>query len=322
MDLQRLRRVLGGEISGRQLLCPGPGHSQGDRSLAVAISTVASDGFICFSHAGDDWRDCRDYVRQRLGMPEWEPGDDSDRVVRPHAHQFNALVTGQEAEQRRKLTEDDSLRIKRAVEIWNDAADPCHTLAQKYLEQTRMLELPDALAGSVLRFHPRCPWREEKTGNTIGVPALLAAFRSIDNDQITAIHRIALHEDGTKRDRRMLGVVQRAAVKLNSATDTLAIAEGVETGMAARELGIAPCWALGSVGAISHFPVINGVKTLIIIGETGRASFEAIELCKPRWQSAGRILKVVLPDTPYSDLNDELIANRAKRARHEDCHAR
>ena len=37
-DLRALQRALGGEISGAQLLCPGPGHSQGDRSLAVRPS--------------------------------------------------------------------------------------------------------------------------------------------------------------------------------------------------------------------------------------------------------------------------------------------
>ena len=38
------------------------------------------------------------------------------------------------------------------------------------------------------------------------------------------------------------------------------------TGMAARELGVVPCWALGSVGAIARFPTLD-VKTLTIIGE-------------------------------------------------------
>jgi hypothetical protein len=247
-------------------------------------------------------------------MPEWEPGDDRERCVSRWAYQFDAYAVDREAQQRRKLTEDDRLRIKRAVEIWKDAVDPRHTLAQKYLNETRILELPDALAGRVLRFHPRCPWRDETSGNTIGVPALLAAFRSIDDDEITAVHRITINEDGTKRDRRMLGIVHRAAVKLDRAAETLAIGEGVETCLAARELGIASCWALGSVGAISQFPVLEGVKTLTIVGEAGKASADAVALCKQRWQGAGRIVKVALPEASYSDLNDELIANKTKKS--------
>jgi AAA domain len=93
---------------------------------------------------------------------------------------------------------------------------------------------------------------------------LIAAFRSIDDDAVAAIHRIRLDQPQRwpKTDRRMLGVVHRAAVKLGPATDVLHIGEGVETCMAARQLAYAPSWALGSAGMIAHFPVIDDVTTL------------------------------------------------------------
>src|SRR5688500_5157395 len=65
--LQNWARLLGGEVSGRQILAPGPNHSAHDRSLSVRIDASAPDGFLAFSHAGDDWRACRDYVKGRLG---------------------------------------------------------------------------------------------------------------------------------------------------------------------------------------------------------------------------------------------------------------
>jgi hypothetical protein len=52
----------------------------------------------------------------------------------------------------------------------------------------------------------------------------------------------------------MLGLVHRAAVMLDPIGDTLSIGEGVETCMAARQLGYRPAWAPGSVGAIAKFP--------------------------------------------------------------------
>jgi hypothetical protein len=61
LDLRTLARALGGEIVGGQVLCPGPGHSAGDRSLAVRPSAQSPFGFIAHSHAGDQWpvaRDC------------------------------------------------------------------------------------------------------------------------------------------------------------------------------------------------------------------------------------------------------------------------
>ena len=312
MDLLTLRAALGGDISGRQLLCPGPDHSLRDRSMSVKLDPSAPDGFICFSHAGDSWQDCKDYVRRRLGLPVWQPGDEQDRrVLIERMRWFDITAIDHDAGKRHAHTAEEKARMNSALKIWDEATDPRNTLAEKYLNEQRKLDLPAAIAGTVLRFHPRCPWRDENTGNTIGVPALIAAFRSIDEDQVTGIHRIALNPDGTKRDRRMLGVTRRAAVKLDPANLTLAIGEGIETAMAARELGLAPAWALGGVGAITSFPVIDGVKTLVILGEVGKASADAVGFCAPRWHAARRKVRVVMPEQG-SDLNDELISHKTQ----------
>jgi len=309
IDLRHIARALGGEISGRQVLAPGPGHSARDRSLSVRLSPAAPDGFLAFSHSGDDWRTCRDYVRTKLGLPQWEPGDGRDRCVHPaHIKEFDRKALDQEAEYRPR-SEDDLVRIERAVRIWDEAQDPRGTLAEHYLRMHRKLDLANDVAHNVLRFHPRCPWRNENTGHTDRIPALIAAFRSIDDNKITAVHRIALNADGSKIERRMLGVVHRAAVKLEHLGEIgeLAIGEGVETCMAAQQLGLRPVWALGSTGNISGFPVIAGVKQLTILGETGTASRDALQFCGTRWRKAGRQVRIVMPATG-SDLNDELIA--------------
>jgi hypothetical protein len=48
-------------------------------------------------------------------------------------------------------------------------------------------------------------------------------------------------------------------------------------------------WALGSAGAIKHFPVLIGIEGLTILGETddGGANFDAAEVCGNRWATAG-----------------------------------
>jgi hypothetical protein len=200
-----------------------------------------------------------------------------------------------------------------ARRIWDEGLDPRGTLAQRYLHDGRKLDLPSELAGPVLRFHPRCPWRDENIGQTIFIPALVAAFTSIEDDLVTAVHRIRVDqpERWPKADRRMLGMTSRAAIKLDALDgDTLAIGEGVETCMAARELGLAPVWALGSAGAISFFPFIDDVKRLVILGEAGERSKQAIKMCGTRWRKADRRVRVVMPNEGFSDLNDALIAER------------
>jgi hypothetical protein len=64
---------LGGELSGGQIVCPGPNHSDADRSLAVKLDDGAPDGFVVHSFAGDDEISCRDYVRRKLRLPAFEP---------------------------------------------------------------------------------------------------------------------------------------------------------------------------------------------------------------------------------------------------------
>ena len=302
IDLRSLQRALGGEISGRQLLCPGPGHSPRDRSLAVRPSPDG-DGLVVHSHCGDAWTLCKDYVRKRLGLPQWQPGDGHDRRVDPlRLKTFERAAVEAEAE-RRPLTQDDRIRIERARALWDEATDPRGTLAERYL-LSRALALDDDVAGKVLRYHPSCPWRDENTGATVGVAALVAVFRGVDDDAVTAIQRVALTPEGAKIGRRMLGIVHRAAVKLDPAGDTLHVGEGVETMMAARQLGLAPAWALGSAGMVAHFPVTS-TGHLRICGERDEASARAVELCTRRWQAAGRRVQVVLP-TVGKDLNDEL----------------
>jgi len=316
LDLRMIARALGGEVSGRRVLAPGPGHSPKDRSLCVSLAAAPS-GFLVHSFAGDDPIRCKDYVRERLGLPSWQPGDEQDRRIDPSRRpQFDRMATDREAA-KRPHTEDDLLRIKRAQALWKEAADPRDTVAAQYLK-ARALDLPDDLASNVLRFHPRCPWRNEDTGRTERIPALLAAFRSIDDYDITAIHRIRLDQPQRwpKAERRMLGVVHRAAVKLGPIGRMLVIGEGVETGMAARQYmanGViqrTPVWALGSVGAISFFPLLDGVKDLIILGESGKASAQAIQLCARRWEGRPRRYVQVLYSEIGSDLNDALILGK------------
>ena len=73
LSLQQVAQALGGEISGGQVSAPGPGHSPNDRSLSVKLDALAPDGFLVNSFAHDDPILCRDYVRQKLHLPEWKP---------------------------------------------------------------------------------------------------------------------------------------------------------------------------------------------------------------------------------------------------------
>jgi putative DNA primase/helicase len=297
VSLREIARDLGGEVSGVQVLAPGPNHDRRDRSLSVKISASSPEGFIVHSFAGDSFEECRDYVKARLGIersfpprPIWAPEN-----------------TPRMSETAGTLNDDESRRIERARAIWRESIDPRGTIVETYW-RSRALELDGDLVGRVLRFHAACPWRDKDADKTIFVPAMVAVMRSIATDEITAIHRTRLSTEGVKLDRRMLGVANGAAIKLNpddTVTGGLAIGEGIETCASALQLGIRPTWALGSTSFVSAFPVLAGVECLTILAENDAASAKALDACAMRWHSADREV-LINRSTCGKDLNDAI----------------
>jgi putative DNA primase/helicase len=274
-SLAQIARVLGGTVSGGSVLCPGPGHSPRDRSLSVTLSATAPDGIVVFSHAGDNWRSCRDHVLDRLG----------------HA-----------ARQHRRPTVD---RSSAAVQLWDRAKDP-GSVVERYLSN-RGLKLDDDLKGRVVRFDPMCPWRADD-GSFERRLVMLTAFRTISDDRLVAVHRTLLSDEGRKLDRRMLGPVAGAAIKIDRDEDVeqgLHVAEGFESGLAGRMLGFLPVWALGSAGAIAAFPVLSGIDAITFLAETddAGANARAVRACGMSWFNAGREVILATPQI-VGDLND------------------
>ena len=96
-NLQSLARALGGEVSGSQVLAPGPSHSTSDRSLSIKLDPSAPDGFVVYSFAGDDPIACKDYVRSKAGIEPFKangkrkPAFDIGKVI---AAQTNTAPKG------------------------------------------------------------------------------------------------------------------------------------------------------------------------------------------------------------------------------------
>jgi hypothetical protein len=74
-NLGEIAREVGGEVSGGQVLAPGPGHSKRDRSLA--IKPRPNGDVLVHSHAGDDKVTCLNYAREKLRI---EPKPRSETV--------------------------------------------------------------------------------------------------------------------------------------------------------------------------------------------------------------------------------------------------
>jgi putative DNA primase/helicase len=108
--------TLGGDVSGKGVVCPGPRHSSRDRSLAVKVG--ASGEILVHSFAGDDWRECRDYVSAKLGI--------ADRKMRARIEPCLDRDTGV------------SRATEFALKLWASSVDPHGTLADLYLRGRRL----------------------------------------------------------------------------------------------------------------------------------------------------------------------------------------
>lgn len=295
MNVAQAAKVLGGDVVGsHSILCPGPNHSPRDRSLSV---TFADGRLAVHSHAGDDWRQCKDYVRARLSLPD-------DRSQPEYVAPIPVTHT---------TSNEERERTKRAIAIWQEAKSITGSPVEAYLTRRGV-----TYHGSALRWHPSCPFGKQRVG------CIVALVSNIVTNEPQAVHRTALDQRGNKlsdlgsNGRLSLGPVAGGAVKLTddeAVTTVIAIGEGIETSLSIRELeGLSgmPVWSVLSAGGIKSFPALPGIECVWIAADndpsqTGeRAALTAAE----RLNAANVETIVLAPTEAGSDLNDK-VARRA-----------
>jgi hypothetical protein len=97
MSLHEIASALGGEVSGDEVKAPSPGHSVKDRGMSVKLDASAPDGFLVHSFNGIDDIACKDYVREKLGQPPWQPKGKSKSKAKP-AYNPSAKYTYRQAD--------------------------------------------------------------------------------------------------------------------------------------------------------------------------------------------------------------------------------
>jgi putative DNA primase/helicase len=288
MTLAGLARALGGEVNSGAVSAPGPGHSKHDRSLRVFLDGDAPNGFRIHTLAGDDWRACRDHVRQLLGIsPDLE-------------HRQAPAV---------KSPPDDGERIRRALAIWSESGDIDGTPGLTYLANRGidLGQLPPDLH-RVIRWHPSCPWESGTHG------CLIALYTDAITVEPRAIHRTAITATGEKVDRKALGPIGGCVIRLwpgESVTEGVVLAEGVETALSAatriehNATLLQPAWGTGCAANMAKFPVLAGIEslTLLVDKDASQAGEKAAGECSERWTRAGREVIRLVP-CQSGDFND------------------
>ena len=86
INAAHLAGILGGDVSGNNVSAPGPNNvdKRRDRSMSITVDPNAPDGFLVKSHsAKNSDMECKEYVRAKLGLPEWKPDTRPAPVTKP-----------------------------------------------------------------------------------------------------------------------------------------------------------------------------------------------------------------------------------------------
>lgn len=138
----------------------------------------------------------------------------------------------------------------------------------RYLRKRGIKILPD---GAVM-YHPAIDYWEDgkKTGT---YPSMVACIMNNSMERVT--YKITyLTPDGLKADvpcqkklmpteREILG----ACVRMFRYTDTLAVAEGIETALSYTQSTGIPCWSADTAGNLQKFDIPKGVENLVIVSD-------------------------------------------------------
>ncbi|WP_232494449.1 DUF7146 domain-containing protein [Novosphingobium kaempferiae] len=275
---------LGGTWRPGKGLCRCPAHDDRRPSLSVRVGERALL-FKCF--AGCDTRDVIRAVRTLTG---------------------EALSRGEYQTAPGGWMSPELWRRRRALAVWEEAAEIFGTPAQFYLRRRHITILPQAL-----RFHPRTPIG---LGSALEYrPAMIAALCEVDafgSKRFHAIQRTFFDRKDARRardlpDPRMtLGRPANAAVMLAEATSELGLAEGVETALSAMMLFGIPVWATLGSDRLHQVTIPSNVTRLMLFPDNDPAGVLGSMKAMQSHGRPGRTIETAFPPGLFKDWNDVL----------------
>lgn len=259
--------------------CPVPGHGKGrgDLNWSLSISAGTKQSLVAHCFAGCNPVDVLAALRDTPAQ--------SAAIVSYDAKRFNGHVA--------------SARIH-AIALWEKAMPIIGTLGETYLASRRI-----AISSRALRFLADA-WHAPTARRS---PAMLASLADAQGN-IVAVQRTFLTTRGRKADvepvRMMLGSLTAGAVQLTQAGETLGLAEGVESALAASQIHNIPCWA--ACGARLHrIALPDIVRHVVLYADNDPPGLETAYRAMRRFRAEGREVDLRAPEEVGSDWNDILL---------------
>jgi hypothetical protein len=184
--------------------------------------------------------------------------------------------------------------LERWERLW-EGARPDHPLLRRYLKARGLsLEPPPTLRVAFLKGVPAMVARVEGPGGLLG------------------LHLTILEPDGRGRKEKRLAKGSRpkgGAIRLFPLEEgqPLALAEGIETALAVREVTGWPVWA--SIAALFMKEVVlpHEVKEVVVCADHDRAGIDAAHALARRLLREGRRVRLAVPPEEGEDWLDVLV---------------
>lgn len=292
MIAEAIAKALGGyRRNGKNHLCRCPAHDDGSPSLSLADGEDGRLLVKCFAGCGgaEIIRILKsrgllgDTVARRLEAPRPKPMQDTSRDWSPRA-----------------------ARILGARQLLRDS------IGENYLN-IRNCDIPDcaALAFLPVMEGPDFPRHCRE------YPSILATVTDATTGKPITLHFTFLEHDGSgkapipKDEQRHLLAGHRSGggvIRLVDEADItygLGLAEGIETALSVMKSGWRPVWAAVNAGNMATFPVRGSSQSLTLFADNDESGtgLNAANKCAARWHTAGREVRIVMPDQRGSDWN-------------------
>lgn len=193
---------------------------------------------------------------------------------------------------------DDAARTHKALAIWDNAKPLVDTIAEQYL-RGRGVRSPDS---TELRFAGAVDHSES------GQQFSCLIARLVDENGFCAIQRTFLSADGStkadvKPNKKTLGPMGAAAVRLREPGQVLGLAEGIETSLSAAQLYQVATWATLSANRLGAIAIPETVRNIIIFADQGEVGMR--EACRAAdiYEGRGYGVEIISPAADFPELS-------------------
>lgn len=203
---------------------------------------------------------------------------------------------------------EPSVAYKRIADVWRASKPLQGSAAERYLMK-RGIWRPNL--PTTLRSHDGLAYVHGKEKTFYGYfPCLLAPIKDKEG-KLVSVHRIFVTPEGDKAPvpdaKKMMSPcapLQGTAIKLQPAEgDTLGLAEGIETALAAHAVSRMPVWACVSAVLMEQVEVPAHVKRVVIWADLDNSErgIQAAEALANRLEKEGKIVEIYLPQGPIPE---------------------